>query len=55
VALSAGQLAQTAFVAGGDGSSDALAVMAYDGHTYSGNSSFSQFSVNVPGANPPLP
>jgi len=51
VALSASQLAQTTFVAGSAGNSDALAVMAYDGHTYSGNTSFSHFSVSVPGVN----
>ena len=47
VALSAWDLAHTTFVAGAAGNSDALAVMAYDGHAYSGNTSFSYFNVNV--------
>jgi Ca2+-binding RTX toxin-like protein len=51
VALSAGQLAQTTFVAGAAGSSDALSVMAYDGHDYSNNTHFSSFNVSVPSAN----
>jgi len=51
VALSASQLAQTTFVAGGLGTSDALGVMAYDGHTYSGNTSFSQFQVIASSSN----
>jgi Calx-beta domain/Subtilase family len=51
VALSAAQVAQTTFVAGSSGSTDALGVMVYDGHTYSGNTSFSQFSVSVAGVN----
>src|SRR5947207_14807693 len=48
VALSAGQLAQTTFVAGSAGYFDALPVMVYDGHIYSGNTSFSHFSFRVP-------
>jgi hypothetical protein len=55
VALSAAQLAQTTFVAGAAGSSDALAVMAYDGQAYSGNTSFSQFHVNVGAATDQAP
>src|SRR5207248_1105961 len=51
VALSAAQLAQTTFVAGASGSSDALSVMAYDGQAYSGNTHFSQFQVSVAGVN----
>ncbi len=49
VALSAVQIAQTVFVTGAPGSSDDLAVMAYDGHDYSGNTNFSHFNVNVSG------
>ena len=49
VALSAVQIAQTVFVTGAPGSSDDLAVMASDGHDYSGNTSFSHFNVNVSG------
>src|SRR5207247_1792319 len=30
---------------------DDLQVMVYDGHTYSGNTSFSTFQVSVPGVN----
>ena len=55
VALSASQLAQTTFVAGAAGSSDDLAAMAYDGHTYSGNTSFTQLHVNVASASPASP
>src|SRR5205823_6213542 len=51
VALGAGQLAQTTFVAGAAGTTDDLQVMVYDGHTYSGNTSFSTFQVSVPGVN----
>jgi hypothetical protein len=40
-------LAHTTFVAGAAGTSDNLSVMAYDRHTYSGNTSFSQLHVNV--------
>ena len=32
-------------IAGGLGSNDDLQVMVYDGHTYSGNTSFSHFHV----------
>jgi Cadherin-like len=53
VALSAAQVAQTTFVAGAAGSSDALAVMAYDGQAYSGNTSFSHLDVNVPSIEQP--
>ncbi|MDP1866485.1 MAG: hypothetical protein Q8L13_09110, partial [Bradyrhizobium sp.] len=44
-------LARTTFVAGPGGSTDSLAVMAYDGQAYSGNTSFSYFNVNVAGGN----
>jgi hypothetical protein len=47
VALNAAQLAQTTYVAGAAGTSDALFVMAYDGHTYSGNTTFASMHVNV--------
>ncbi len=53
-ALNAAQLAQTTFVAGTSGASDNLLVMAYDGHDYSGNTSFNHFSVNVPVNHPPV-
>ncbi len=52
-ALNAAQLAQTTFVAGTSGASDDLLVMAYDGHTYSGNTSFNELHVNVPATNHP--
>jgi hypothetical protein len=55
VALSAWELAHTTFVAGAAGTSDNLSVMAYDGHTYSGNTSFSQLHVNVASASPASP
>ena len=46
-AVNAAQLAQTTFVAGHAGITENLYVMAYDGHAYSGNTSFSAFHVNV--------
>ena len=45
--ISAAQLAQTSFVAGAGGTSDELRVIAYDGQTYSNNSVFTYFHVNV--------
>ncbi len=54
VALSAGQVAQTTFVAGAGGSSDDLSVMVYDGQAYSGNTSFTPFHVNVQNPAAPL-
>ena len=45
VALSASQIAQTTFVAGTSGSNNDFQVMAYDGHDYSGNTSFSHFHI----------
>jgi hypothetical protein len=48
VALSASQLAQTTFVAGPAGTTDALSVAAFDGQAYSNNTTFSQFQVSVP-------
>ena len=45
--LSAAQLAQTSFVAGASGVSDDLLVMAYDGHSYSNNTTWSEFHVNA--------
>ncbi|HEV2154844.1 hypothetical protein [Bradyrhizobium sp.] len=47
VALSATQFSQTTFVAGGGGSSDAVSVMAYDGHLYSNNGNFTTTHVSV--------
>ena len=47
IALSAYDMAHTTFVAGAAGNSDDLAVLAYDGHAYSGNATFSHFNVNV--------
>ena len=44
--LSAAQLAQTSFVAGASGVTDDLLVMAYDGHSYSNNTNWSEFHVN---------
>jgi Ca2+-binding RTX toxin-like protein len=55
VALSASELEQTTFVTGAAGTSDDLSVMAYDGHTYSGDTSFSQLHVNVAAASPASP
>src|SRR4030095_13667312 len=51
IGLNASQLANTTFVAGSAGTTDDLGVMAFDGHDYSGNTSFSPFHVNVPAAN----
>jgi hypothetical protein len=48
--LSAAQLAQTSFVAGVAGTADELRVIAFDGQTYSNNSIFTYFHVNVPGS-----
>ena len=45
--LSAAQYAQTTFVAGDNGVSDDLLVMAYDGHNYSNNTNWSEFHVNA--------
>ena len=54
IALNASQLAHTTFVAGARGTSDDLAVMAFDGHDYSGNTSFSPFNVNVAANHAPV-
>ena len=51
VAISASQFAQTSYVAGSSGAADTVSLMVYDGHTYSGNTSFTQTHVNVPGVN----
>ena len=53
-ALSGSELAKTTFVAGPGGSSDYIAAMVYDGHTYSGNTSFSYMHVNVAAPAGPL-
>ena len=45
--LSAAQYAQTSFVAGDSGASDDLLVMAYDGHSYSNNTNWSEFHILV--------
>src|SRR5205823_6181708 len=50
-ALSANQFANASFVAGASGASDTVSLMVYDGHTYSGNTSFTSTHVNVPGVN----
>ena len=42
-------------MAGAAGTSDDLAVMAHDGHTYSGNTSFSTLHVDVASAPPASP
>ena len=45
VALGVNEVAHATFVAGPAGSNDDLAVLAYDGHDYSGNTSFSHFHI----------
>jgi hypothetical protein len=55
LALSAFDIAHTTFVAGAAGVTDNLSVMAYDGHTYSGNTSFTKFSVSVAAPSPTSP
>ena len=45
--LTAAQYAQTTFVAGDAGVSDDLLVMAYDGHSNSNNSNWSEFHVDA--------
>ena len=45
--LSAAQYAQTSFVAGDSGATDDLLVMAYDGHSYSNNTNWSEFHILV--------
>ncbi|MET4036872.1 MULTISPECIES: M10 family metallopeptidase C-terminal domain-containing protein [unclassified Bradyrhizobium] len=50
VAFGADQLAQATFVAGSAGTTDDLYVMAYDGHDYSGNTSFTKFQVSAASA-----
>ena len=47
IGLTASDLAHTSFVAGAAGSVDDLGVMAFDGHDYSGNTSFNGFHVLV--------
>ena len=47
IGLTASDLAHTSFVAGAAGSIDDLGVMAFDGHDYSGNTSFNGFHVLV--------
>ena len=47
VGLTPFDFAHTSFVAGSPGSNDALGVMAFDGHDYSGNTSFNGFHVLV--------
>ena len=49
--LTAEQYTHTTFVAGANGVSDDLLVMAYDGHDYSNNTNWSQFHVNTTGVN----
>jgi Tol biopolymer transport system component len=45
--LSADQYAHTSFIAGGSGASDDILVMAYDGHSNSNNTNWSEFHILV--------
>ena len=47
VALGINQLSQATFVAGSPGATDDLYVMAYEGQSYSGNTSFTKFQVSA--------
>ena len=54
VGLTAADLTFTRFIAGAAGTTDDLGVMAFDGHDYSGNTSFTPIHVNVPANHAPV-
>ena len=54
IGLTAADLTFTRFIAGASGNTDDLGVMVFDGHDYSGNTSFTPIHVNVPANRAPV-